>query len=390
MNEVICSGGERRAPSLFDRATKVFDGWTDPETGARVLRIHTRGQDARGSIWSTQYHQFQCFRDGGREVLLHRSVPSDKGEATSYFLLDLTTGETRHPFPSGLVVNSISDEASLACLEDMGAGAHRAILWDMHEGRELVSSQCDGWELNCIDLLSDGRRAMVFHCRGKRYTEPVQSRHYLLCPHEPPRLVLDVDGYFCSHIQGCPTAPELYAYDRWPSPNRYVDQVLHLRTLDGQVDVGAFRISRVPGSERTLVTHKRNRDGLEAPLPDARDDRVNERLGVQNPREDHVLEARCQIAVQNERDVALGQPPRLVVHPERVDTPDFVAVQPGAVVESAMQHSCRRRLTDARSAADQHQLRQGSCTHRTKSPLRLSSFSMRERSSSYPGRFMSA
>ena len=25
--------------TLFDQAAKVFDGWTDPDTGARVLRL---------------------------------------------------------------------------------------------------------------------------------------------------------------------------------------------------------------------------------------------------------------------------------------------------------------------------------------------------------------
>ena len=224
------------APSRFDQATKVFDGWLDPETRMRVLRIHTRGEDAEGSTWSTQYHQFRCFLDGGRKVLLRRSVPSANGAAMAYFLLDLATGELAHPFPSGHAVTEISDGSPLACLQDKEAGGHRAILWDMREGRELASSQCDGWELNCINLLSDGRRAMSFHCRGRLWDEPVQSRHYLLCPDEPPRLVLEADGYFCSHIQGCPTDPDLYAYDRWPSPQRYIDQALHLRTLDGRYD----------------------------------------------------------------------------------------------------------------------------------------------------------
>ena len=31
------------APSIFEQATKVFDGWTDPGTGMRVLCIYTRG-----------------------------------------------------------------------------------------------------------------------------------------------------------------------------------------------------------------------------------------------------------------------------------------------------------------------------------------------------------
>lgn len=236
MDPTISTESGLQPPSLFDQAARVFDGWTDPDSGLRVRRIHTRGQDDEGSIWSTRYHQFQCFADGGRKVLLSKSVPSANGSAPAYFLLDLTTGEIEHPFPSGFVVNTISDSAPIACLQGTAVGAHRAVLWDMRQERELASSDCDGWNLNCIGLLSDCRRAMSFYYRGRPYDEPVQSRHYLLCPDEPPRLVLEADGYFCSHIQGCPADPNLYAYDRWPSPKRYIDQALHLRMLDGRYD----------------------------------------------------------------------------------------------------------------------------------------------------------
>ena len=75
---------------------------------------------------------------------------------------------------------------------------------------------------------------MAFFFRGSAYDEHVQSRHYLIGADAPPRLVLEADGYFCSHVQGCPTDPNLYAYDRWPSPERYIEQALHLHTLDGK------------------------------------------------------------------------------------------------------------------------------------------------------------
>jgi len=230
------SASERQVPSLFDQAAKVFDGWTDPDSGRRVLRIHTRGQADEGQPWSTLYHQFHCFLDGGRKVLLRgRGAGSGKGER-SCFMLDLTTGEVEYPFPSGYDAAEVRDGTYMASLVAKEGDGHRVILWDIRAGRELASLHSEGWTHNAINFLSDGLRALVFHYRGKPYTEPVQSRHYLLAPGEPPRMVLEADGYFCSHVVGCPTDPALYAYDRWPSPKRDVPQVIHLRTLDGQFD----------------------------------------------------------------------------------------------------------------------------------------------------------
>ena len=224
------------APSIFEQATKVFDGWTDPGTGMRVLRIYTRGQDTEERIWGTQYHQFRCFLENGRKILLRQGDIPDQG-AVAYLLLDLTTGQTEYPFPAGHEVTEISGDTQLACLIDNDTRGQRAILWDMRQGLEVASVQVDGWRLSsATSLLSDDRRAMVFFFRGQPYDEHVQSRHYMICADEPPRLLLEADGYFCSHIQGCPTDPDLYAYDRWPSPERYIDQALHLRTLDGRHD----------------------------------------------------------------------------------------------------------------------------------------------------------
>ena len=223
------------APSLFDQASKAFDGWTDPDTGMRVLRIYTRGQDIQEDIWTTQYHQFRCFLEGGRKVVLRRDFSSAERTAV-YFVLDLTTGDVTYPFPAGHAVTEVSDSTHIVCLMDKDIGSHRAMLWDMTERRELTSVTCDEMRLDCVNFLSDCRRAIAFFSHGKLYTDPVQSRHYLLCPDEPPRLVLEADGFFCSHVQGCPTEPDMYAYDRWPSPQRYIDQPQHLRTLDGSFD----------------------------------------------------------------------------------------------------------------------------------------------------------
>jgi hypothetical protein len=225
---------ELGAPLLFEQATKIFDGWTDPDTGMRVLRIYTRGQNTEEDIWETQYHQFQCFVENGRKVLLARGASPDVG-AAGYFLLDLTTGEITHPFPTGHVVTAIGDASQIACVLDTRTGNHRATLWDTRAGREVASVRVDGWELDtCTSLLCDGQRAVAFFFRGSAYDEHVQSRHYLFGADTPPQLVLEADGYFCSHIQGCPADPNLYAYDRWPSPERYIEQALHLHTLDGK------------------------------------------------------------------------------------------------------------------------------------------------------------
>ena len=120
-------------------------------------------------------------------------------------------------------MTEISGDTQLACLIANDTDRPRAILWDMRQGREVAAVQVDGWRLSgCSSLLNDDQCAMVCFFRGQPYDEHVQSRHYMICADEPPRLTLEADGYFCTHIQGCPTDPDLYAYDRWPSPERYI------------------------------------------------------------------------------------------------------------------------------------------------------------------------
>jgi|TARA_B100000809_G_scaffold249963_1_gene281884 hypothetical protein len=222
-------------PSLFEQATQVFDGWTDP-TGMRVLCLYNRGDDAAEQIWETQYHHFRCFIEDGRKVVLSHGAVPDVG-AAGYLLLDLATGETTHPFPAGLDVTEVNNDTQIACVLDRRPGRQRALLWDMRAACEVASIRVNGWDLDsCSTLLSDGLRGIAFFSRGTPYDGPVRSRHYLLCADQPPRIVLDTDDCFCPHIQGCPTDPDLYVYDRWPSPARYVDQVMHLRKLDGTFD----------------------------------------------------------------------------------------------------------------------------------------------------------
>jgi hypothetical protein len=223
-------------PSLFDRAAQVFDGWEDPETGTSVLCINRRGDGKGNGIWSTSYHQHRCFLEGGRKILLHSGKYVGNAGATESFLLDLTTGNREFPFPQGVHVREVMESTGLAAIIYTGESGHRAVLWDMQRERALVEIEPDGWILNGFDFLCDGRHAIVFQHRGRPYGEHVQSRHILISPDEEPRVIMEADGFFCSHVQGCPGDLQLYAYDRWPSPYALVDQAIHLRSLDGKFE----------------------------------------------------------------------------------------------------------------------------------------------------------
>lgn len=223
-------------PTLFDRAAAVFPGWTDRDTGLRVLRVQSRGDAPADVVWVTRYHQSPCFLEGGRKILLSwRRHPTPAVENRS-FLLDLTTGQVEYPFPAGTGVQEVWEPTGLASLsQTTAAGATRVLLWDLKTRREVAGLTVpEGWTFNSLNLLPGKRAGLVFIYRGQYYTEPVYSQHILLTPGEEPRVVMEADGFFCSHIQGCPTDPELYAYDRWPSPKRDIDQAIHLRTLDGR------------------------------------------------------------------------------------------------------------------------------------------------------------
>lgn len=247
----LTAPSRRGAPTVFDRAARMFDGWTDPITGVRVLRLHVRGASEAGSLWSTVYHQSSCFLEGGRKVLLHEVRREGGARVFSTFLFDLATGERSDPFPPGHDVVEVRDGTHMASLVSReGGGEARAVLWDMKADREVASISTPGWNGPSMLLLGDHRRGLALAFRKgqtpfppigplektRYYEEAVQSRHYLLAPDEPPRLVFEANGYFCNHIQGCPTDPDLYTYNRWPTPKRDVDQVIHLRSLDGRID----------------------------------------------------------------------------------------------------------------------------------------------------------
>jgi len=220
--------------SLFERAARVFPACPNTKTSARLLRLDARSQHDPATVWQTVYHQCQCFLDGGRRVLLRNSDGigwSRQGGAASV-VLDLTTGEATNPFPAGYEVVEVCDGTGIALLVEH-APKSTAVLWDMHAEKVLASVALDGWEWAGMAALADDRRAVVAHYRGKPYNEPAQSRLLLLTPGEPARAILEADQYYCNHIQGCPTDPNLYSYDRWASPKRNVEQVIHVAAVDG-------------------------------------------------------------------------------------------------------------------------------------------------------------
>ena len=230
---------EVNTETLFDRAAKVFDGWTDPDTGMRVLRVWASNLPRVPGMWSTFYHQYRPFLDGGRTVLLHGGKKINPEARFTTYAVDLAAG-TAEPFgfSAGHVVE-VFDETRMAVLisrPQHDSTEARAILWDMQADKEVASVGSGDWKLNSVNFLGDGRRALVFMYRGQHYTEHVVSRHYLLEPGQEPRLIMEADGYFCSHMVGHPTDPDMYTYDRWPSPKRDIDQAITIRTLDGSYE----------------------------------------------------------------------------------------------------------------------------------------------------------
>jgi hypothetical protein len=218
--------------SLFQQAAGVFDGWTDPDTGARVLRVFAGNLPRVPGLWGTIYHQRRPFLDGGRKVLLQARWPKEERGKRRGYLLDLTTGEAESPFPPDYRVLEVA-EAGTALLANREGDA---VLWDMRAETELAAVGIEGWMREGPYFLSDGRQALVSHTRGERYDHYCESHFHLLAPGEPPRLILEAEGAWCNHVVAHPFEPELYAYDRWPCPKREIDQVIRVRSIDGTYD----------------------------------------------------------------------------------------------------------------------------------------------------------
>jgi hypothetical protein len=241
--------------TIFDQASRVFPGWTDPETGLRVLCIHARGTDEKAPVWSTLYHQCHCFLDGGRKVLLSGAHPEGRGQG----VVDLTTGKVEAALPVKGWIWEVNDCTGMATILRMDGAYPRAAIWDLGKEREVVGLSADSdWKIgDSITLLSDGVRAIASLKRGRPYGEPVHTQHLLLSPGEPARLLLDAPGYHCSHPMSCPTDPEIYAYDRWPSPPYPIEQAIHIRSLDGRFEEP---LKLLPGTLRPVGADHGARD----------------------------------------------------------------------------------------------------------------------------------
>lgn len=230
------------SPTLFEQATRIFDGWTDPETGNRVLRIIPRNEQdlplaQKGGKWMTKYHQYVSIFEGGRRI----SLPCRGKKGSRDYLVDLTTGEAVDPLPPEYGLIEVHPSSPLALCWQRKKDVTRILLRDLN-------SQCNfsaiehrpGWSLGEAHLLSDGRRAIVQEFQGQfgfrvNWAERCNTRFYLLDADGPTRVILDEDGNFCNHFQSCPTNPETFSFDRWPTPkpNRFCPVVIHIRDLDG-------------------------------------------------------------------------------------------------------------------------------------------------------------
>ena len=218
--------------SLFERAAGVFDGWTDPDTGVRALRVFPPGIPVMPGRFSTVYHQSRCFLDGGRRVLLRETTP----EGHCYVLLDLVTGVVEHAFPPAYAVVEVHDESKYALLTTEDSNGKRVVIRDMNTGQETASVHTEGWFLSSSIFLADGRRAVVTHTDGNDRREYRRTHFHLLATGEAPRIFLELEGVHANHLLGSPTDPNLVAYDAWPAPLRDVDQVITLVSLHSRIN----------------------------------------------------------------------------------------------------------------------------------------------------------
>ena len=237
----------RAEPSIFERASRVFDGWDDPETGLAVLKVATADRQVcpflpAGTTWHTEYHQTGRFIEGGRKVLL-AVPPGARSRAARLdlrrpdnFLMDLTSGEVIDAFAKERRAVDLSDSAEMAVLLRRDVGDRKALLFDVRGQVVLASLGMPGWRLTVARLLGDGRRMIVGFSRGQWRRGRCHSRFYLVWPYGRTEQILDADGYFCNHVAACPTDPDLYAYNRWPSPDRWVEAVNHIRSVDGSLE----------------------------------------------------------------------------------------------------------------------------------------------------------
>jgi hypothetical protein len=235
--------------SLFEQAARVFSGAPDPSTGNRLLSLCVRGDQPVSAVRQTPYQQCRCFVEGGRRVLLRTvSDPAwwPRQGGGSFVLLDLATGVASNPFPPGYDVVEVDDPSNRALLVNW-AEPGAVALWDLASETILATLAVDdGWKYGGATLLAGGRRILVSHFQGNPHLQPARSHIHLLEEGGDSRVVVQSDRHYCNHLQGCPSDPALFAYDRWEAPARDVDQVIHVARLDGSLDEPARLDANAP------------------------------------------------------------------------------------------------------------------------------------------------
>lgn len=228
------ASGADGAPSLFEQAARVFDGWTDRDSGAVVLRVRPLTEAWRPGLLATPYQQSRPFRCGGRKVLLRRARSGGRAvdHESDLQVLDLTTGRLEEDAPAGY------DDASPCAMrhDRLGGRVARTVLFEIESGREFAALDAEGWQISGTALLPDGRRGVVSLSQGKPYNEHCRTRFFLLSPDEGCRLFLELDGVFGNHLMPCPTDPDLFSYNAWPTPHRYIDGVTSIASVDGKIN----------------------------------------------------------------------------------------------------------------------------------------------------------
>ncbi len=232
--------------TLFELASRVFDGWSDPETHLMVLRIlpvnaaELAGGDG-DQHWLTKYHQHPCFLEGGRKVHLRRlSYQKARGTSGSY-VVDLTTGLAELLLPEHYHLITADAGSSIVLCMRGRKKSYAVVLYDLATGAELAAFEPEPeWYLAGAQQLANPRQALVGQYQGRfgghvQWREHCKSRLFLLDADGPARLLFDEDGVHCNHMQGNPAEPEIFSFDRWPAPKpeRKVEVVIHIRDLAG-------------------------------------------------------------------------------------------------------------------------------------------------------------
>lgn len=222
MNQPVTASKE----TVFEQATRVFDGTTDAETGLRVLRLRKNPAGSDWPRWRMIYHQNPTFHDSGRKTMFEYGFEPHS--------LDLTTGVWTQLLPSDYRYTFVHPSTGVATISKASRVVGReAVIVNLHSGQELNRFGLADWYLSEATLLADGHRAVAQFWQGAPHEGETRSRFYLMDSNGNTSLFMEVEGYFCNHVQGCPTDADLIAYDRWPSPCRDTEQVIHLMRVDG-------------------------------------------------------------------------------------------------------------------------------------------------------------